>query len=79
VGQGSENARSIARVRFATARAAVVHIAQHFPGVEHNLMASLALDVRDETHATRIMFVSGVVQTLLRGKRGEIFLVIHDT
>ena len=68
--QRGQNARTVARVRFAAASAAVVHVAQNFLGIDENLMAAFALDVSDETHAARIMLVGRVVQSLLR-RRAE--------
>jgi hypothetical protein len=78
MGQGRENPRAVARIRFATTCATVIHVPQHFLGIEHNLMAPLAFDVRDKTHATRVVLVVRVVETLLGGKRRKVFLMIHS-
>ncbi len=66
VRQGGEDAGAVARVRLAAAGAAVVHVAEHFLGVDQNLMAPLALDVRNKAHAARIVLERRVVQPLLR-------------
>ena len=50
---------------FAAAGAAVVHVAEHFLGVDQNLVASLALDVRNEAHAARVVLVRGIVEPVL--------------
>src|SRR5262249_43711382 len=41
VRQRRENAGAVARVRFATASATMIHVAQHFFGIDENLMAAL--------------------------------------
>ena len=69
VRQRGEDARAVAGVRFAAAGAAVVHVAEHFLGVDQDLMAPLAFDVRDKAHAARIVFVRGIVEPLLRRQR----------
>jgi hypothetical protein len=43
----------------------MIHVSQHFFGVDQNLMAPLPFDVRNKTYAARIMFVRRVVQALL--------------
>ena len=70
VRQGREDAGAVARVRLAAAGAAVVHVAQHFLGIDQNLVAALAFDVGDEADAARIVLVRRVVQALLR-RRAE--------
>ena len=62
VRQRGEDARAVACVRFATAGAAVIHVAEHFLGVDQNLVAPLAFDVGDETDAAGIVFISRVVE-----------------
>ena len=69
VRQRGEDAGAVARVRLAAAGAAVVHVAQHFLGVDQNLVAALALDVRNKAHAARIVLERRVVQPLLRRQR----------
>ncbi len=70
VRQRGEDAGAVARVRLAAAGAAVVHVAEHFLGIDENLVAALALDVRNEAHAARIVLERRVVQALLR-RRAE--------
>jgi hypothetical protein len=43
----------------------MVHAAEHFLRIDQNLMASLAFDVRNKAHATRIVLVRRVVESLL--------------
>ena len=69
--QGGEDAGAVARVRLAAAGAAVVHVAEHFLGIDQNLVAALALDVRNKPHAARIVLERRVVQPLLRRQRSE--------
>jgi hypothetical protein len=54
----------------------VVHVAQHFLGVDKNLMAPLALDVRNEPNAARIMLMRRIVQSLLRRECESLSMVI---
>mgnify|MGYP002139175673 CR=1 FL=1 len=46
--------------------------------LENDVMTFLALDVGDETHATGIVFIGGVVQTLLLGQIHLRFLKRHS-
>ena len=60
----------------AAAGAAVVHVAQHFLGVEQNLVAPLALDVRDKADAARIVLERGIVEPVLRRQRRRNLAVL---
>jgi hypothetical protein len=61
VRQGRQNTSPIAGVWFATASTAVVHIAQDFFGINENLVAALAFDVRNKSHSARIVLEGRVV------------------
>jgi hypothetical protein len=70
VRQGGENAGAVACVRFAPASATVIHVAEHFFGIDQNLVAAFPFDVRNETDTARIMFERGVIKALL-GREAE--------
>jgi hypothetical protein len=61
VRQCREDASAVARVRFAATRAAVVHVAKHFLGINENLMTPLSLDIGDKAHTARIVLESRIV------------------
>ena len=65
VGNRRENARAVARVGFAAASAAVIHVAQRLGGVADDAVAAHALDVGDEADAAAILLVGRVVQPVL--------------
>jgi len=65
VRQCSEHTGSVARIRLATARAAMIHRAQDFIRVQNDLVAAFTLDVGDETHTATIFLIRRVVQALL--------------
>lgn len=60
----NEDARAVAAICFATRRAAVLHVEQDFERVCDDLMRPPSLDVSDKTHATSIVLVVWVVETL---------------
>ena len=68
VRQRRQDAGAIPRVRLATTGATVIHVPQEHVGIKEGLMGSLALDVRDESDATGVVFVRRVVEPLLLGK-----------
>ena len=49
-------------VGFATACSAMSHVAQHFIGVDDDLVAMEAFDMRHESHTTRIVLERRIVQ-----------------
>ena len=62
----NEDACAVAAICFATGRAAVLHVEQDFECVVDNLMRPASFDVSDKTHATSIVLVVWVVETLFR-------------
>ena len=60
----NEDARAVAGVDFATARAAVIHVAEDFLGINENLMAAFAFHVRDKADAARIVLVARIIEAL---------------
>ena len=60
-----EDTSAVARIGFATARTAVVHVLEDDVGVQDDLMARLAFDVSDESNTARILFQIGIVKSLL--------------
>src|SRR2546430_2203078 len=60
-----KNARTIAGVGLATARAPVVEIEEHLEGLADNVVRFLAFDIDDETDAAGFMLELRVVQALL--------------
>ena len=67
VRQRRENAGPVAGVRLAAAGAAMIHVAEHFLGVDQNLVAALAFDVGNKAHAARVVFEGRIVKTLRGG------------
>ena len=43
----------------------MIHVLEHSVSIENDLVAALALDVRDEADAARILFVGRIVQAVL--------------
>jgi len=68
VGHLDQNARAVAGVRVGAERAAVLHVAQRANASADDVVGLLALDVRNEVDATRVVLVAGVVKTLRRRK-----------
>ena len=68
MGNGGENARAVAGVGFAAARAAMVHALEHGQGIIDDLVIALALDVGDEPYAAGVVLVGGVVKTMGLGE-----------
>jgi predicted mannosyl-3-phosphoglycerate phosphatase (HAD superfamily) len=60
-----KNSRAIAGIRFTTAGATMFQIREHLDRLLHNSAGLATLDIDDKAQAARIMFVSGVVKTLL--------------
>ncbi|MGB6195627.1 MAG: hypothetical protein WBF49_04715, partial [Methyloceanibacter sp.] len=54
---------------FATAGAAMVHVAQNFFGINENLMAAFAFDMGNKADAARIVLVLGIVESLRRRRQ----------
>ena len=70
VGNLHEDAGTIARVLFAAAGTTVIEIDQHVQRLSHDLVGLGPLDVNDKPDPTRIVFVFGIVQSLLLRNRG---------
>ena len=60
----NQDARAITAIRVATRRAAMLQIEQNFERVSHDLMRASPFDISDKTHATSIVLVAWVVETL---------------
>ena len=68
----NQNARAVARVRFAAAGAAVLQIDQDLQRLAHDVVRARALHVHDEADATRVALVLRAIQTLTgRGHLGS--------
>jgi hypothetical protein len=67
VGNSGEHSGAVARVSFAAACAAMIHVLQGLGRVAHDAVAAHALDMRDEPHAAAIFFVSRVVKPMFLG------------
>ena len=65
--------RAVALQRIGTDSTPVVQILQNFETLEDDLVRSVALYMCDETDTTGVMFVGGVVKTLLQGKIHLVF------
>ena len=65
VRQRGQDPGPVAGRRFATASAPMAHPPQDVVGVQHQLMAALALDMRDNPHAASVFLVGGIVQAVL--------------
>ena len=72
-----QNPGAVAGVRLAAAGSAVLQIDEHVEGISNDLMRPLSFDVHDETHAARIVFRAGVVQTL-SGRRTAVVRAEHN-
>src|SRR5690606_5735972 len=72
-----EDAGAVTLQRVGTDRTTVIEVLQDLEALENDVMTLLALDVGDETHATGIVFIGGVVQTLLLGQIHLLFLKRH--
>ena len=64
VGNLDQDAGAVAHQRIGAHRAAMIEVAQDRQALLDDRVIPAALDVRDETHAAGIVFVTGVVQTL---------------
>src|SRR2546426_8028891 len=64
VGDLQQDARAVAGVRLAAARAAVQEVDQHQQALADDRVGLAALDVDHEADAARVVLVGGVVQTL---------------
>jgi len=62
VGDLQEDARAVAGVRLAAARAAVEQVDQHLQGLAHDAVRFPALDVDDKPDAARVVLVAGIVK-----------------
>jgi hypothetical protein len=60
----NQDTGAVAAVRFATRRATMLQVEQYFECVSDNLMRSASFDVSDKTHATSVVLVAWVVETL---------------
>src|SRR5678815_516559 len=60
----NEDAGAVTGVRLAPARAAVFQVDQDLQRLFDDVMGAMSLDVHDKTHAARVAFGGGVVQTL---------------
>ncbi len=69
-----QDACAIALQRVGTDRTAVIQVLQDLEALQHDVVGFPALDVGDETHAAGIMFIGGVVKTLLLGQIHLLFL-----
>jgi hypothetical protein len=67
VGQRRQYAGAVARRRLAAASTPVAHPPQHVVGIQHQLMTSLAFDVRHNPHTASIFLVGGIVEAVLFG------------
>ncbi len=61
-GQPRQHACTVTRVFFATTCAAVIHMSQNTIGIHDDRSRPLAFDMSDETNATVLMLIGGVVQ-----------------
>ena len=64
IGHLDQDARAVARVRLAAARAAVQQVDEHLQRLLDDRVRPLAFDVDDEPHPARVMLERGIVQTL---------------
>ncbi len=61
----NQDSRAIARLRIASASAAMSQVDEDLQSLDDDVMRLLALNIDDETDATSIVFVSWIVETLL--------------
>ena len=66
VGHLREDARAVAGIGLAAARAAVLQVDEDLQRLLHDRVRAAALDVRDEADAARIVFMCRVIETLSR-------------
>ena len=64
--QRRENPRAVAGVLLRAARAAMIHAAQEVIRVEQDLVAPLALDVRDEADAAAVVLELRPIEAVSR-------------
>ena len=57
----NQDPSAVATVGFATGRAAMLEIEQHFECVAYNLMRAASLDISDKTHATSVVLVAWII------------------
>ena len=62
VGHLDQDSGAVARVGFGARGATVLHVGERLQPGEHQLVRAHTSEVRDERHATRVVFVPGVVQ-----------------
>src|SRR6185436_11811389 len=79
VGHLHQDACPIARVRFATARAAMVEVSENLECVRDDRVGFSAFDVNHETDPASVMFESGIVKAssargATTGLRGSVWL-----
>jgi hypothetical protein len=67
MGHLDQDARAVAGVGFATARAAMVEVAEHLEGLLDDLMRFPAFDIHHETDAAGFVFEPGVIEALPGG------------
>jgi hypothetical protein len=76
-----EDARAVARVRLAAARAAMVEVHKNLQGVAHHLVRLLALHIDDEPQSARIVFELWIIKALFRRRaqahRGGVISFLH--
>ncbi len=70
MGHLKQDARSVARAGIAALRAAMGEVLQDLQALPDDVMGALPLDVNDESDAARVLFLRGIVQTLLWGQPG---------
>ncbi len=63
-----QNASAIAHQRIGTDRTAMGEVFQHLEAAFHDLMRLLALHMRNETNAARIMFIARIIKSLRCGQ-----------
>ena len=68
-----EDARAVAGVRLAAARAAMIEIHQNLQGVAHELMRLLALHVDDKAQAAGVVLELRIVKPLFQRRGNQRF------
>ena len=83
VRQRGQDPGAVAGVDLGAARSAMIDVAEHGRGVDQDLVAALALDVRDEADAAGVVLEGGVVEPDLAGPllscRSLVAFVLHRT
>jgi len=74
IASGTTSTGTVTLQRVGTDRTAVIQVLQDFEALQHDVVGFPALDVGDETHAAGIMFIGGIVKTLLLGQIHLLFL-----